>query len=271
MTNQPADLWASSRLFLAVCSANDGPLGLGSPCLSLSCCPRRPHSPLDSGVRPQPLLSPPLPSTLPSPTDPLAESVGTICAGEVTFSLPGCYFLFCFFFFFVENTKHRAYLRNTCLTLWFSLPLLHRSCLHNTALGLWQHTHTGRMSNLDMRWFLFSKINGLEFQSLHWGCILFIHIWDRAAHIKIKMTKEEGESMISAHLITNCIFHLFCWTNLCCLFPKKILKIFSHTSICHNTLKTSGCECSNALVWLIATFATKPNFPILFQLGLSLV
>lgn len=86
---------------------NLGPLGLRSPCLSLSCCPCRPHSPLDSGIRPQPLLSPPLPSTLPSPTDPLAESVGAICGGEATFSLPGCYFSLHWFFFFLNiNTKH---------------------------------------------------------------------------------------------------------------------------------------------------------------------
>lgn len=105
MTNQPADLWASSRLFLAVCTANLGPLGLGSPCLSLFCCPRRPHSPLDSGIRPQPLLSPP-PPTPPSPTDPLAESVGAICGGEATFSLLGYYFLFTvsFFFFFLTQS-----------------------------------------------------------------------------------------------------------------------------------------------------------------------
>lgn len=85
-------------VFSSVHCKNLGPLGLRSPCLSLSCCPCRPHSPLDSGIRPQPLLSPPLPSTLPSPTDPLAESVGAICGGEATFSLPGCYFSLHWFF-----------------------------------------------------------------------------------------------------------------------------------------------------------------------------
>lgn len=126
----------------SVFSRVNGPLGLGSPCLSPSRCPRRPHSPLDSGARPQPLLSPPLPSTLPSPTDPLAESVGTICAGEVTFSLPGYYFLlavlFYFYFYFFRH-KSQANLRNTCLTLLLSpvasLVLLRQQCAWPTPTG----------------------------------------------------------------------------------------------------------------------------------------
>lgn len=134
-------------VFSSVHCKNLGPLGLRSPCLSLSCCPCRPHSPLDSGIRPQPLLSPPLPSTLPSPTDPLAESVGAICGGEATFSLPGCYFSLHWFFLLLKyKHKARAYLRNTCLPHWFSLLLLHKSCLHNIAHGSWQHTLTGRVN-----------------------------------------------------------------------------------------------------------------------------
>lgn len=101
MTNQPGDLWASSRLFLAMQAAH---LALevlvflypaARVAHTLPWIAARGHS-LSSR-----LLSPPL---TPSPTDPLAESVGTICAEEVTFSLPGYYFSpHCFYL----NTKHR--------------------------------------------------------------------------------------------------------------------------------------------------------------------
>lgn len=148
MTNQPADLRASSCPFLALYTANLGPLGLGSPCLSLSCCLRRPHSPLDGGTRPQPLLSPPLPTTLPSPTDPLAESVGAICGGEATFSLPGCYFLFTDWKKIL--TKHRLTYA-ILVSLSGSLSRCFTGPVYTIAhLALWQHTLTRRM-NLDMR------------------------------------------------------------------------------------------------------------------------
>ena len=120
--------WPLSVIVSVYRHAN-GPLGLGSPSFSLSCCLHRPRSPLDSSTWPQLLLSPPLPSTLSSPTDPLAESVGTICAGEVTFNLPGYYFLLNVF---ILNTKHRLTYTTLCL-------FLQCSCLDNSILSSWQH------------------------------------------------------------------------------------------------------------------------------------
>lgn len=115
MTNPPADLLSSSRLFLAVyCKPRPT-----WPWKSLSfLLPTSPtHSPQHSSVWLQPLLAPPLPSTPPSPTDPLAESVGAICGGETTFSPPGCYFLSTA----AKKKKKSPGLLTQCLSLSFSL------------------------------------------------------------------------------------------------------------------------------------------------------
>ncbi len=195
MTNQPADLWASSRLFLAAYTANLGPLGLGSPCLSLSCCPRRPHSPLDSGVQPQPVLLPPLPSTFPSPTDPLAESVGAICAGEVTFSLPGCYFLFTVFF--LKNTKPRltyAMLVSLSGSLSHCFTGLVYTTLH--LAGGSTPLQEEWLSDLDTRWFFPSAERRNKLFKIAVSDDVYLY-----SHLGCSSSYPEGKSVKSAHFI----------------------------------------------------------------------
>lgn len=169
--------WPLSVIMSVYRHAN-GPLGLGSPSFSLSCCLQRPHSPLDSSTWPQLLLSPPLPSTLPSPTDPLAESVGTICAGEVTFNLPGYYFLLNVF---ILNTKHRLTYTTLCL-------VLQCSCLDNSTLSSWKHAHPAGIAvrsghKLNVLVFFKDEWRGKEIKIEFSPDMMHIDLWVVTAYI----------------------------------------------------------------------------------------